>query len=120
MKIPIEIIPDAYKFSKQVFENKLTSDEAAVKLHNTHNININSAKDYVFYFKYLITGMGSCRILSSYTQEYFLKRIYEDYGKGQLGKSLKAFRLLIVTFEGEKVGSKKSMRAVYEKYLKLV
>lgn len=120
MKIPNEVIPDAYKYAKQAFDENLLSNDFSNKLLSKHNIKMSSSKDYFYFYNYLMTGLGSCRILSSYTQEYFLKRIYEDYGKEQLQKCLKAFILLIAKFEGEKVGSKKSMRAIYDKYKKLV
>lgn len=120
MKISNEVIPDAYKFSKQVFENKLTLDEATLKLHITHNVNINSAKDYVYYFKYLMTGIGSCRSLSSYTQEFFLKKIHEDYGKERLVMSLLHFKILILMFEKQNNSTKVSMRKIYDKYIKLI
>jgi hypothetical protein len=120
MKIPHEVITDCYKYSKQAYDEQASSNDFVNKLLSKHTIKVNSAKDYFYFYNYLISGLGSCRILSSYTQEYFLKRIYEDYGKEQLKKSLKAFGFLIEKFEGEKVGSRKSMRAIYDKYMKLV
>lgn len=120
MKIPNEVIPDCYKYSKQAFEGNITSDEAAKKIHNLHNLKLGSAKDYPILFKILITGEGSMWSLSSYCYEYFIKKIHEDYGNEQLKKSLNTFMRLIKKYEGEKVGSKKLMRAIYEKYLKLV
>lgn len=120
MKIPYTAIPQTYIESKKVFENKTTVEDAIKRLHANQYINKNSAKDYINYFKYLMTGSGSCRSLNKFTQEFYLKSIYEDYGKEQLKKSLVAFMKLIVKFEDKKVGSKKSMRAIYEKYNQLV
>ena len=67
-----------------------------------------------------MTGEGSIWSLSSFTQNYFLESIYKDYGKEQLKKSLHTFMCLIKKYEGEKIGSKKSMRSIYEKYSKLI
>ena len=117
MKIPNDVIPDCYKFSKEAFENNLKSKDAAEKIRAKHQLKLSSSKDYFNYFKVLMTGSGSCRSLSVFTQEYFLKRILEDYGKEQMEKSLLHFKKLIEKFEGDKVGSKNSMRAIYEKYL---
>ena len=116
MKIPENVILHTYKESKRVFESNLSFKEAAENIHKNCNVKITSALDYPYYFKFLMTSSGSCRILSRYTQEFYLKSIYEDYGKEQLKKSLVAFMKLIVKFEDGKEGSKKSMRAIYEKY----
>jgi hypothetical protein len=122
MKIPENVIPYTYKESKRVFENKLSVKEAAENIHKNYGVKITSSIDYAYYFRYLITGNGSCRSLSKFTQEYFLKNILEDYKNDneQKKKTLLHFKKLIEKFEGEKVGSKKSMRVIYEKYIKLV
>ena len=119
MKIPKESIPDCYKYAKATFEGKITADEATLKLHEKHAIKVGSAKDYPKLFKVLITGDGSLWSLSSYTYDCFLDNIYKDYGKAQLGKSLTTFMQLIKKYEGDKVGSKRKMRLVYEKWIKL-
>ena len=120
MKIPHEHIPYTYQESKRVFENNLPIKEAAENINKNCDITYNSCADYAHYFKYLMTGNQSCRILSSYTQEYYLEHIYKDYGKEQLEKSLKNFYSLIEMFEQQGNPNKKSMRAIYEKYSKLV
>lgn len=116
MKISDKLIPFTYTESKGVFENKLSLKEAAENIHNNCGIKITSALDYGYYFRYLMTGKGSCRILNKFTQRYYLEKIFQDYGIEQRQKSLKNFKKLIDKFEGEKVGSKKSMRAIYEKF----
>ena len=120
MKIPNEVIPDCYKYSKLAFEGKTTADDAAQKIHKLHDVKLGSAKDYPLLFKILMTGEGSMWNLSSYCQEYFIKKIYEDYGKEQLKKSLITYMRLIKKYEGENLGSKKLMRTIYEKYKKFV
>jgi hypothetical protein len=122
MKIPENVIPYTYKESKRVFENKLSVKEAAENIHKNCGVKITSSIDYAYYFRYLMTGNGSCRGLSKFTQEYFLKNILEDYKNDneQKKKTLLHFKKLIEKFEGEKVGSKKSMRVIYEKYKTLV
>jgi hypothetical protein len=118
MKIPKTAIQFTYNESKRVFENKLPIKEAAEHIHKKHGIKINSAIDYGYYFRYLITGEGSCRSLSSYTQKYYLDRIQKEYSNEQFEKSLAHFKKLIEKFEGSKVGSKKGMRAIYDAYNK--
>ncbi|MFN4027241.1 MAG: hypothetical protein ACK4IZ_07345 [Flavobacterium sp.] len=120
MKIPKESIPDCYKYAKAAYDGKITADEATFKIHEKHGIKVGSAKDYPKLFKVLISGEGSLWGLSSYTYDCFLDSIYKDYGKVQLDKSLNTLMHLIKKYEGDKVGSKRKMRLVYEKYIKLV
>lgn len=120
MSIAHQHIPYTYQESKRVFENDLTIKEATENINKQCAIKVTSAKDYVYYFKYLMTGEGSCRILNKFTQRYYLEKIFQDYGIEQKQKSLKNFKKLIDKFEGEKVGSKKSMNLIYDEFLKLV
>jgi len=120
MKIPNEVIPDCYNYAKQSFEGKITPNEARKKIHEELNINFGSAKDYSKLFKILMTDEGSIWSLNCFTLDYFIKNISKDYGKEQLKMTLKTFMRLIKSYEGTKVGSKKSMRAIYEKYSKTI
>jgi hypothetical protein len=121
-KIPNEAIPDCFKYSKHAFEGKITKEEARLKIHEELDINFGSARDYYLYYNYLITGNKPTWVLNNYTLGYFLEKILEDYKNDneQKKKTLLHFKKLIEKFEGEKVGSKKSMRVIYEKYIKLV
>lgn len=116
MKIPYEIIPSAYTSSKKVYENKLTHKEAKDYLYSNFKITYGSTGDYYIFFKYLINGEGSFRILNNTTMDYFLEHIFKDYGPEQLKKSLIAFLKLIEYYEGLNNSTSKSMRAIYEKY----
>lgn len=120
MKISEKHIPFTYQESKRVFVLNLSIKEAAENINKKCGIKITSATDYGYYFRYLITGEGSCRSLSKFAQEFYIKKICEDYDEKQFKKSLHHFKKLIEKFEGEKVGSKKSMRAIYEKYVALI
>lgn len=122
MKIPKTSIPFTYSESKRVFENNLPIKEAAESIHKKCGLKITSSIDYGYFYRYLITGIGSCRSLSSYTQEYYLENILKDYNNDteQKRKTLNHFKKLIEKYEGDKVGSKRKMRLVYEKYIKLV
>lgn len=120
MSISEKHIPFTYEESKRVFENDLSIKEAAENINKKCDIKVTSATDYGYYFRYLMTGEGSCRSLSKFTQGFYLEKIYKDYDKEQFKKSLLHFKKLIEKFEGEKVGSKKAMRTIYEKYNQMV
>ena len=120
MKIPNEIIPIAYSTAKKVYEDKLTQKEAKDYLSSNFKITYGSTGDYYVFFRYLIEGTGSFRKLNCPTMDYFLEKIYKDYGKEQLKISLIAFLNLIKYYEGLKKSESKSMRAIYDKYSKLI
>lgn len=122
MKIPNEVIPECYKFSKQAFEGKITKEEARLKIHEELDINFGSAKDYYLYYSYLITGEKPTWVLNKFTLGYFLEHILKENKDNveQKKKTLLHFKKLIEKFEGQKVGSKKAMRAIYEKFNQLV
>lgn len=120
MKISEELIPFTYQESKRVFANELSSKEAAENIHLKCGIKINSCADYYYYFKYLITAEGTCRMLNKYTQKYYLQMIYKEYDNEQFRKSLSAFYNLIEKFERQNNSSKKSMRLIHAEFSKLV
>lgn len=120
MKISNHHIPFTYQESKRVFENQLPVKEAAENINKKTGIKLTSASDYGYFFKYLITGSGSCRNLNTFTQGYFLGRIFEEFDENQKKKSLHYFKELIEKFEKGKAGSMKSLNEIYEKYTKLV
>lgn len=121
-RIPNKVIPDCYKFSKQAFEGKITKEVARLKIHQELGIKFSSARDYYLYYNYLITGEKPTWSLNLFTLEYFLEHILIDNNDNieQKKKSLLYFKKLLEKFEGEKVGSRKSMRAIYEKYSKTI
>lgn len=118
--IPNEAIPDCYKYSKEAFEGKISAEDAIMKIHLKHNIKLGSAKDYPKLFKVLMTGEGSIWSLSNYCHDYFLNKIFEDYGNEQLKKSLSYFKVLVEKYEKQTGTLKRSKRVIYDKYSKLL
>ena len=120
MKIPNEAIPECYKYAKQAFDGKITFGDARQKIHEELKINFGSARDYYLYYNYLITGEKPTWGLNLFTMEYFLKKILEDENNDseQRKNSLFYFKALINKLEGEKIGSKKGLNVIYEKYRK--
>ncbi len=120
MRIPEEAIPFTYQESKRVFEKQISTKQAAENINQKHGIKVTSASDHVHFFKYLMTGTGSCRSLSKFTQEYYLIKIKEDYDNDQFEKSSNTFKNLIEKFEKDSPGTKVAMRKIYDKHKTLV
>ena len=120
MKIPHSALPDCYKIAKQAFEGKITNESAQLKIHEELQINLTSAKDYPKLLRILLTDNGNIWGLSAFTYDVFLENILSDYGKEQLKKSVATYKRLIAYLENNGKPKKIKMRAVYEKYSKLI
>ncbi len=120
--IPNEAIPDCYKYAKEAFEGNITPEEARQKINENLSINFGSARDYFLYYSYLMTGIKPTWDLNKFTFEYFLKAIIENKENSieQKRNSVYNFKKLIEKLERQRIGSKKSMNIIYEKYSKLV
>jgi 5-methylcytosine-specific restriction enzyme A len=119
MKIPNTIIPDVYQISKKVFNKELTLTDGSDILFNKHNMNVNSARDYINNYKNLIEGKQFKRTLNAFSMEYFIREIGNDYGGSQLGKSVNALKQHIEYYEGNHKGSLNKLRAIVKRYSKL-
>lgn len=117
MKIPKELTPIAYEFSKKVFEGKLTFKEGQQQLVGNNRMNPNSAADYINNFRCMIEGKRFTRTNNAYSMEYFFDNIFKDYGSAGLSNALTALKLHIEYYEGIQKVVMKSMRNIYEKYL---
>ena len=117
MKIPNELAPIAYDFSKKVYEGKLTLKDAKEQLAINDRININSANDYIQNFRCMLEGKKFTRTLNAYSMEFYFDNIYKDYGSSSLLKALNALRLHIEYYEAKQNTIMHKMRDIYAKYL---
>jgi 5-methylcytosine-specific restriction protein A len=118
MKIPNTIIPDVYQISKKVYNKELTLTEGSDILSNKHNMNVNSARDYIHNYRGLMEGKKFKRTLNAYSMEYLIREIGNDYGAIQLEKAISALKQHIEYYEGNHNGSLNKLRAIAKKYSK--
>jgi 5-methylcytosine-specific restriction enzyme A len=118
MKIPDVIIPHVYQVSKKVYNKELTLTDGSDILATKHNMNVNSARDYINNFRYLMEGKQFKRTLNAYSMEYFIAQIGTDYGVVQLEKAVNALKQHIEYYEGNHNGSLRKLRAIARKYSK--
>lgn len=117
MKIPLELIPIAYDISKKVFERKLTVTEGTKKLAFNNRMNVGSARDYIYDFRYLMQGKKFSRTLNVSSMEYFMGNILKDYGHFQLSNALTSLLKHIEYFESKRKCHLHEMRAIHSNYL---
>lgn len=99
MVIPNSAVPDAYTLAKQVYDGTLTLTNAATQLVNKHGLNVNSARDYINNFRYLMEGRGFQRTLNAFSMEYYFERFSTEYKPTRLAKALTALREHILYYQ---------------------
>ena len=119
MKIPLDIIPTAYKISKKVYEDKMTLSEGTKYIANDGRMNRGSAHDYIYNFRYLIQGKKFSRTLNVSTMEYFFANFLKDYGVLRLENPLSALMQHIEYYEGKRNTTMHLMRGIHKKYSEL-
>ena len=115
-KIPLEIIPNAYEISKLVYENGMRMIDGARQLASNYNMNLNSAKDYIYVFECLRVGNRFVRELNMPSMRFFIEHIYADYGNEGLLNALSAINGHIDYNRNRKVPVR-AMQSLYEEYL---
>lgn len=116
VKIANETIPDIYEISKKVYEKKLDYKEGANLLFEKNKLNINSAKDYIYNFKYLMEGKAFKRTLNAYSMEYFIASIKKDYSNDQFNKALSTLEGHILYYESCHSSPLYKLRSILKKY----
>ena len=119
MKISNDLTPILYDLSRKIYEGELTLSEANSIAVSKYKMNPNSANDYFFNFRHFLAGERYTRTNNAYTTDYFLRKIYDDYGRRGLINSLKALKLHIDYYEDLQNITMHSQRKILEKYSKL-
>ncbi|MBL0200341.1 MAG: hypothetical protein IPP81_09225 [Chitinophagaceae bacterium] len=116
MKIPAELFPTIYQISKKVYEKTYTLTDGSKILADQHGMNVNSARDYINNFKYLMQGHQFKRTLSAPSMYYFIDQIRKDYGAEQYKKALIALDLHIHYYESCHSGELNKLRQILKKH----
>lgn len=58
MAISTEQIEQAYKYSKDVFEECIEKNQAIKDLHERHHLNKGTAKDFINQYGWMLRGQG--------------------------------------------------------------
>jgi len=117
MKIPLEAIPKIYDISKRVYEGEFGPTAAGRIIMTEHKtLNLNSARDYINNFRYLLDGERFERTMSTYALDYYLDRISKEYQGQGLLNALTALKEHIVYYETRRGINMRSMREIHERY----
>lgn len=114
-KIPNSAVPTVYTISKEVFERKFSLKEGKEKIIATGVINPSSAADYIYNFRYLREGKPFSRNLNTYSMDYFIEHLFNDYGQAGLSNALRALEGHIA-YHKERNTNLNSMVEILNKY----
>lgn len=119
MKIPIDLIPEAYEISKKVYNGELTVTEGVKRLATNDRMNLSSARDYIYDYRCLVQGKKFTRTLNAATMNYFFENLLQENGLTNLKNPLSALKQHIDYYENKQSTTMHLMREIYEKYLAL-
>lgn len=119
-KITTEIIETAYLQAKDVYANKTSIVDAQSALVDDLGMHPGSARDYINNFQKMMSGECYQRTMNGNATEYYLEKIYADFGKEKLKKALFAVEQHIQYYETFSNGKLRNIREIHKKFSKLV
>ena len=118
MKITEDQVRAAEEVASDVYDKQLTATEGAKLLAEVHGININSARDFINDYRYMMQGRVFQRAMSAPAINYFLSRIRERRDNEAHSLAVSAVDQHISYYEQLSNVTLHSMRAVLESHAK--
>ncbi len=118
MKITDDQVRAAEEVASDVYDKQLTATEGAKLLAEVHGININSARDFINDYRYMMQGRVFQRAMSAPAINYFLSRIRERRGNEAHSLAVSAVDQHIIYYEQLSNVTLHSMRTVLESHIK--
>lgn len=118
MKITDDQVRAAEEIASDVYDKQLTATEGAKLLAETHGVNINSARDFINDYRYMMQGRVFQRAMSSPAIDYFLSKILEKRGNESHSLAVSAVDQHINYYEQLSNVTLHSMRAVLSSHSK--
>ena len=118
MKITDDQVKAAEEVASDVYDKQLTATEGAKLLAEVHGLNINSARDFINDYRYMMEGRVFQRAMSAPAINYFLSRIREKRGDKAHALAVSAVNQHINYYEQLSNVNLHSMRAVLDSHAK--
>ncbi len=110
-----------YTMAKSVYSGKERLVDAKEYLNETFNVNKNSFADFYRALQKMLDGGLHSRIISPDLRDYFLSKIYVDYGQARLAKALEVYMGSILYYERTHNNSvRKADREIHQKYTEIL
>ena len=118
MKISDDQVRVAEEIASDVFDKELTATEGAELLASVHGLNINSARDFINDYKYMMQGRLFKRAMSSPAINHFLTKIREKRGDKYHSFAVSAVAQHIDYYEQLRGVALHSMREIVDNHRK--
>lgn len=116
-----ECIIAIYEKAKGIYSGKDTLKNAKSTLYSEYGVNEHSFADYYRAFKNMLDGKSHKRMINSDLRDYYLTRIYEDYGIDKLRIALQVYMDSISYYEGSHNNRLlKTEREIYDKHSQIL
>lgn len=115
-KIDINKIEQLYILAQR-FDNEELKLHEALALVEGIGINKNTAVDYIYNLGHLINGRLFTRTINAIGTEYYLNRIFKDYGLDTLKKALLSLSLHIGYYENVSGSKVKTVKEILNRFL---
>lgn len=118
MKITDNQVIAAEEIAREVYDKQLTITKGASLLAANHGVNINSARDFINDYKYMMQGKVFQRAMSAPAIDYFLTQIRDRRGAKYHALAVSAVDQHINYYEQIRNTKLRSMRLVVESHRK--
>lgn len=118
MKITDDQVRAAEEIASDVFDKQLTATEGAEILASVHGLNINSARDFINDYKYMMHGKLFQRAMSAPAINHFLAKIREKRGDKHHTLAISAVDQHVNYYEQLRGTNLNLMRSVLESHKK--
>jgi len=113
--IPLEHIALSYDLSKAIYDRQ-TSINDALEIVRQNGMNEGSARIYFQVYQHLVDGQQFTRTVSAESFNYYLDKIYNDFGADKLTIALTALRNHIDYFEEVQNTRMGKVRQIYDNF----
>jgi predicted restriction endonuclease len=115
-KITAEMVKQTYIMAKKMYNNEIDRCDGLKTLFDRYGMNENSARMYIYNFRYLINGKTYRRIMKVDDTQYFLMQILNDYGENTFKKALYSVKQHIEYIK--KINNSSNVEQLYKELVK--
>lgn len=119
-KITDKMIKYSYEFAKDVYNGKISINDAVKVLSTKYSMKETSAKDYINNYKHMRLAHKYARTMNEAATKYFLDSIYQEDGQSELEKALISVLSHLNYYESLRHVKLNGIRRIYEQYSKLI
>lgn len=112
-----------YKYAKQIYLKELRQVDAISQIQPQlveWDFNKNSFIDFCAALRHMLNGTKHTRGISTDLREFYLGKIYEEFGIQRLKTALDAYMMHIEYYEDKRHTNRLIERSIYQKFLKKI